>query len=57
MPDIQSLHSALGALPQKERNEFLGAVLSQQPVEFLESILQKLDLEELPANTRVRLVF
>jgi hypothetical protein len=57
MPDIQSLHSALGALPQKERNEFLGVALSQQPVEFLESILQKLDLEELPVNAKVRLVF
>ncbi|MDR1242227.1 MAG: hypothetical protein LBM00_05530 [Deltaproteobacteria bacterium] len=57
MPDIQSLHSALGTLPQKERNEFLGAALSQQPVEFLESILQKLGLEELPVNAKVRLVF
>lgn len=57
MPDIQSLHLALGAMPQKERDEFLGAALSQQPVASLENILQRLALEELAVNTKVRLVF
>jgi len=57
MPDIQSLHLALGAMPQKERNDFLGAALSKQPVEFLENILNKLGLENLPVSVKVRLVF
>lgn len=57
MPDTQSLHLALGAMTRKEREEFLGAALSQQPVEFLDSIFQKLALEDMPVNAKVRLVF
>jgi len=57
MPDIQSLQLALGAMPQKERDDFLGAALSKQPVEFLENILNKLGLENLPVSVKVRLVF
>lgn len=57
MPDIQSLHLALGAMTQKERDDFLGKALSQQPVESQDAILQLLDLKELPANSRVQLVF
>lgn len=57
MPDIQSLLLALGAMPQKEKDEFLGAALSQQPSASLEAILLKLALEELAVNAKVRLVF
>lgn len=57
MPEIQSLHLALGAMSQKEREYFLGAALSHQPLESLDAILRKLALEELPANSKVQLVF
>jgi hypothetical protein len=57
MPDIQSLHLALGAMTQKEREDFLGKALSHQPLESQDAILQKLDLTELPANSKVQLVF
>lgn len=57
MPDIHSLHLALGAMSQKEREDFLGKALSQQPVETQDAILQRLDLKELPVNSRIQLVF
>jgi hypothetical protein len=57
MSDTQSILSALGAMPRKQREEFLGMTLSQQPVEALEAILKKLDLKELPVNSKVGLVF
>ena len=57
MPDIQSLHLALGAMSQKERESFLGMALSHQPIEALSNLLLKLDLKELPVNSKVRLVF
>lgn len=57
MPDIHSLHLALGAMSQKEREDFLGKALSQQTVETQDAILQRLDLKELPVNSRVQLVF
>ncbi len=57
MADIQSIHVALGALDQKQRDSFLASALSQQPSESLDSILQKQSLAILPVNSRVRLVF
>lgn len=57
MADIQSIHVALGALNQKQKEGFLLSALSQQPPESLDAILQKLTLTELPVNTKVRLVF
>lgn len=57
MPDIHSLHLALGAMSQKDREDFLGKALSRQSVETQDAILQRLDLKELPVNSRIQLVF